>query len=263
MSSDLARFLYQDRTLKGALTLNVSEIRCSVDDLLALIYPQRGRFNFKSAEEAQAQLEIIAQKLITGVKALSPLRADLARLSQPLVQQFLESLPEIAKLTDKDAEAAFQGDPAAQSLEEVIVSYPGFYAVASYRFAHALLKLDIPLIPRLMAEYAHERTGIDIHPGATIGESLFIDHGTGVVIGETTIIGNNVKVYQGVTLGALSVKKRLQNIKRHPTIEDDVVIYANSTILGGETVVGSGSVIGGNVWLTHSVGPGSKIFNNN
>src|SRR5690606_33083175 len=162
---------------------------------------------------------------------------------------------------DKDAEAAYQGDPAAQSLEEVIISYPGFFAVASHRIAHALLKLDIPLLPRLMAEYAHERTGIDIHPGAHIGESLFIDHGTGVVIGETTIIGKNVKVYQGVTLGALSVKKRLQNIKRHPTIEDDVVIYANSTILGGETVVGSGSVIGGNVWLTRSVPPQSKIFN--
>jgi serine O-acetyltransferase len=261
MSSELARFLYQDRTLKGQLTLNVSEVRCTVDDLLALLYPQRGRFAFQSATDAQAAIENVALKLITAVKALSPLRADLARLSQPLVQQFLEGLPAIAAITDKDAEAAFQGDPAAQSLEEVIISYPGFYAVAAHRLANALLKLDIPLLPRLMAEYAHERTGIDIHPGATIGESFFIDHGTGVVIGETTIIGKNVKVYQGVTLGALSVKKKMQNVKRHPTIEDDVVIYSNSTILGGDTIVGQGSIIGGNVWLTNSVPPQSKVFN--
>ncbi len=261
MSSELARFLYQDRTLKGQLTLNVSEVRCTVDDLLALLYPQRGRFTLQSAEDAQTAIENVALKLITAVKALSPLRADLARLSQPLVQQFLEGLPAIAKITDKDAEAAFQGDPAANSLEEVIISYPGFYAVAAYRLANALLKLDIPLLPRLMAEYAHERTGIDIHPGATIGESFFVDHGTGVVIGETTVIGRNVKVYQGVTLGALSVKKKMQNVKRHPTIEDDVVIYSNSTILGGDTVVGQGSIIGGNVWLTSSVPSQSKVFN--
>lgn len=261
MSSELARFLYQDRTLKGQLTLNVSEVRCTVDDLLALLYPQRGRFNFQSAADAQTAIENVSLKLITAVKALSPLRADLARLSQPLVQQFMEGLPVIAKITDKDAEAAFQGDPAAQSLEEVIISYPGFYAVAAYRLANALLKLDIPLLPRLMAEYAHERTGIDIHPGATIGESFFVDHGTGVVIGETTVIGRNVKVYQGVTLGALSVKKKMQNVKRHPTIEDDVVIYSNSTILGGDTVVGQGSIIGGNVWLTSSVPSQSKVFN--
>jgi serine O-acetyltransferase len=140
-------------------------------------------------------------------------------------------------------------------------TYPGFYAVCIYRFAHALFELKVPLIPRLLSEYAHEKTGIDIHPGAKIEESFFIDHGTGVVIGETAVIGKNVKIYQGVTLGALSVKKKLQSIKRHPTIENDVVIYANSIILGGETTVGRGSIIGGNVWLTQSMPAGSVVFN--
>jgi serine O-acetyltransferase len=261
MSSPLARFLYQERTLKSPITLNVPELRCAVDDLIALLYPQRGRIELKNEADANEILMKIAGRLIQGIKALSPMRPELARLAQPLVEQFFHELPAIAALTDKDAEAAFQGDPAAQSKEEVIACYPGFYAVAAHRLAHALHKLDIPLIPRLMSEYAHERTGIDIHPGATIGESFFVDHGTGVVIGETSHIGKNVKIYQGVTLGALSVKKRLQNVKRHPTIEDDVVIYANCTILGGETVVGAGTTIGGNVWLTHSLPPGSRVFN--
>ncbi|MFL5785028.1 MAG: serine O-acetyltransferase EpsC, partial [Bacteriovoracaceae bacterium] len=160
-----------------------------------------------------------------------------------------------------DVEAAFAGDPAAYSKEEIIITYPGFYAICVYRLAHALHKLDVPLIPRLMSEYAHEKTGIDIHPGAVIGENFFIDHGTGVVIGETSLIGKNVKIYQGVTLGALSVKKKLQSVKRHPTIESDVVIYANSTILGGDTIIGTGSVIGGNTWITESVPADSVILN--
>jgi serine O-acetyltransferase len=177
------------------------------------------------------------------------------------IEKFFESFPLIAAQLDTDVNAAFVGDPAAYSKEEVIITYPGFYAVCIYRFAHALHELKIPLLPRLMSEYAHEKTGIDIHPGAQIEESFFIDHGTGVVIGETAIIGRNVKIYQGVTLGALSVKKKMQSIKRHPTIESDVVIYANSIILGGETVVGRGSVIGGNVWLTQSVPAASVVFN--
>jgi serine O-acetyltransferase len=177
------------------------------------------------------------------------------------VEQFFNSFPEIAKKLDADVQAAYLGDPAAYSKEEVIITYPGFYAVCIYRFAHSLWNLKVPLLPRLMSEYAHEKTGIDIHPGAQVDESFFIDHGTGVVIGETAIIGKNVKIYQGVTLGALSVKKKLQSTKRHPTIEDDVVIYANSIILGGETTVGKGSVIGGNVWLTQSMPAGSVVFN--
>jgi serine O-acetyltransferase len=156
--------------------------------------------------------------------------------------------------------AAFRGDPAAKSYEEVILSYPGFEAITVHRLAHFFWNAQVPLIPRMMSELAHSRTGIDIHPGATIGESFFIDHGTGVVIGETTIIGKNVKLYQGVTLGALSVKKEEGNRKRHPTIEDDVTIYSNATILGGATIIGKGSTIGGNVWITESVPPNTMVY---
>ncbi len=165
----------------------------------------------------------------------------------------LEAIPEIRRLARLDAIAAYNGDPAAKSGDEVIVSYPGLEAIIVYRIAHFLYECGVPVIPRIMSEHVHGKTGIDIHPGAKIGESFFIDHGTGVVIGETSVIGKNVKIYQGVTLGALSVKKSLKNTKRHPTIEDDVTIYANATILGGDTVIGKGSVIGGNSWITESV----------
>ncbi|MDR2701710.1 MAG: serine acetyltransferase [Spirochaetaceae bacterium] len=177
-----------------------------------------------------------------------------------LVGSFFRELPAIRAMLGTDIRAAFKGDPAAKSLDEVILSYPGLEAILVHRLAHFLWLQGIPLIPRMMSEYVHSRTGIDIHPGAEIGESFFIDHGTGVVIGETTVIGKNVKLYQGVTLGALSVKKELAGKKRHPTIEDDVTIYAGATILGGGTIIGCGSVIGGNVWITKSVPPGSTIY---
>ena len=178
-----------------------------------------------------------------------------------LTKQFIEELPNIQQLIYKDVEAELQGDPAASSKEEIIFCYPGIYAISVYRIAHVLYKLNIPFIPRIMAEYAHGKTGIDINPGATIGEYFFIDHGTGIVIGETTTIGNNVKIYQGVTLGALSTMKgqALSGVKRHPTIEDNVVIYANTTILGGETVVGHDSVVAGNTFVTESIPAGSKV----
>jgi serine O-acetyltransferase len=164
----------------------------------------------------------------------------------------------------KDIRAAFDGDPAAKGYDEIIFSYPGIWAIMVYRIAHELYHREIPLMSRIMTEHAHSLTGIDIHPGAHIGESFFIDHGTGVVIGETCTIGNRVRIYQGVTLGALSLSKeeckRLRSKKRHPSIEDDVIIYANATILGGDTVVGARSVIGGNVWLTHSVPPDTEVF---
>ena len=179
-----------------------------------------------------------------------------------LVESFFKELPELRRIISLDMQASFRGDPAAKSFEEVILSYPGFEAITVYRLAHYFWKAEVPLIPRMMSELVHGRTGIDIHPGAEISESFFIDHGTGVVIGETTVIGKNVKIYQGVTLGALSVKKEESSRKRHPTIEDDVTIYANATILGGDTVIGKGSVIGGNVWITESVPPGSKILAN-
>ena len=174
-------------------------------------------------------------------------------LAEKAAFAMIEAIPEIRRMARLDAIAAFNGDPAAKSGDEVIVSYPGLQAIIVYRIAHFLHECGVPVIPRIMSEHIHGRTGIDIHPGAKIGESFFIDHGTGVVIGETTTIGNNVKIYQGVTLGALSVKKSFQNKKRHPTIEDDVTIYANATILGGETVIAKGSVIGGNSWITESV----------
>ena len=173
---------------------------------------------------------------------------------------FFTALPNIYQRLIKDAEAILASDPAARSIEEVMAAYPGFYATVVYRLTNQLWKQGVPFLPRFFSEYAHSKTGIDIHPGAEIGDSLAIDHGTGIVIGETTIIGNNVKLYQGVTLGALNVAKDCASMKRHPTIEDDVIIYSGATILGGETVIGKGSVIGGNVWLTYSVPANSVVY---
>lgn len=181
-------------------------------------------------------------------------------LAGQVVDDFFSQLPSIRHQLALDVAAAFRGDPAAKSVEEVIVSYPGLQAIAVHRLAHYFWVRQVPLIPRMMSEIVHGRTGIDIHPGATIGDSFFIDHGTGVVIGETTVIGKNVKLYQGVTLGALSVRKEEADTKRHPTIEDDVTIYAGATILGGKTVIGSGCVIGGNVWITDSVPPNTLVY---
>ncbi len=175
-------------------------------------------------------------------------------------EEYFEILPAIYSALIVDAEALLLSDPAAKSLEEVMAAYPGFYATAVHRLSHPLYKTGVPVLPRLFSEYAHGKTGIDIHPGAVIGHSFSIDHGTGVVIGETTIIGNYVKIYQGVTLGALSVSKELATTKRHPTIEDNVVIYSGATILGGDTTIGSGSIIGGNVWLTASVPSNSVVY---
>jgi len=189
--------------------------------------------------------------------------ADQARMA---VEALLNGLPAIRDMLQQDIQAAYEGDPAAMSTMEVVMSYPGLFAITIHRIAHALYAQKVPLIPRVMGEYAHSKTGIDIHPGATIGPGFFIDHGTGVVIGETCRIGKRVKLYQGVTLGALSFAKDehgalVKGTKRHPDVEDNVVIYAGATILGGETVIGHDSVIGGNVWLIHSVPPGSKVYN--
>jgi serine O-acetyltransferase len=180
--------------------------------------------------------------------------------TQEVSNNFFDKVPDIYDALLKDAAAIVQFDPAAESVEEVLVAYPGFYATAVYRFSHLLWEQGVKILPRVFSEYAHGKTGIDIHPGASIGEYFFIDHGTGIVIGETTIIGNNVKIYQGVTLGALSVNKDEAKSKRHPTIEDNVVIYSGATILGGDTVIGRDSVIGGNVWLTNSVLSSSIVY---
>ncbi len=178
-----------------------------------------------------------------------------------LWQSYLDKLPEILEKLNLDAQAFMKSDPAANSIEEIYMAYPGFYAIAIYRLSHELLKFGLPLVPRLMTEYSHRLTGTDINPGAEIGESFFIDHATGIVIGETVIIKDNVKIYQGVTLGGLYVDRKLRNVKRHPTVEDNVTIYANATILGGTTVIGANSTIGGNAWITSSVPKNSIISN--
>ncbi|MFV0604317.1 MAG: serine O-acetyltransferase EpsC [Niabella sp.] len=190
---------------------------------------------------------------------LQPVLNDVEKARQ-IVDNFFSTVPNIYQQLLQDANSILNFDPAAEALEEILVAYPGFYATAIYRFSHQLYEYKIPILPRLFSEYAHSKTGIDIHPGAKIGHPFFIDHGTGIVIGETSIIGNNVKIYQGVTLGALNVAKELSQVKRHPTIEDNVIIYANATILGGETIVGRSSIIGGNVWLTESVPSNSVVY---
>ncbi|MBO0323265.1 serine acetyltransferase [Muricauda sp. CAU 1633] len=185
---------------------------------------------------------------------------ELERPSSEFWDSYVTTLPQILEKLNLDAEAILNCDPASLSIQEIYMAYPGFYAIAIYRLAHELYVQDVPLIPRLMTEYAHRQTGVDINPGATIGKSFFIDHATGVVIGETAVIHDNVKIYQGVTLGALYVAKNLQKTKRHPTIESNVTIYANATILGGETVIGENSIIGGNAWLTSSVPANSTVY---
>lgn len=226
------------------------------DDLLTLLFPHLSDDIPGSANDIHSQLQRILRDLAGVLKPLAP---SMARPVSETVQAFADALPGVYDRLWLDAEAIYNGDPAAKSVDEVISAYPGFLAIAVYRIAHELSRLAVPIVPRLLTEHAHQRTGIDIHPGSRIGTSFCIDHGTGIVIGETTIIGNHVKIYQGVTLGALSVDKSLTASKRHPTIEDRVVIYANATILGGATTVGHDSVIGGNVWLTESVPPHSTV----
>ena len=185
----------------------------------------------------------------------------ISRTAEDLTAAFLEQLPEIRGYVETDLQAAYNGDPAASSRAEIIIAYPGLYAITVNRLAHALFKLNVPLIPRIMTEIAHSKTGIDIHPGAQIGHYFFIDHGTGIVVGETTVIGDNVKLYQGVTLGALSTRggQKLHGVRRHPTIEDNCTIYAGASILGGDTVIGHDSVIGSNAFITHPIPPNTRV----
>jgi len=240
----------------GALPSRHS-IRHFAHSTLSLMFPQfreEGGMSATSLPLCLAGLEIQLGEI------LAPLEEQLPSPSTTIIEEFMPSLPDIFSLMFKDAKAIFAGDPAAKSLDEVIVAYPGFYAIAIYRIAHRFYDLKVPIFPRLLTELAHQFTGIDIHPGAEIGESFCIDHGTGVVIGETTVIGHHVKLYQGVTLGALSVQKAAATQRRHPTIEDRVVVYSNATILGGNTVIGHDSVVGGNVWLTASVPPNCTVY---
>jgi serine O-acetyltransferase len=250
------RFLDEVCVARSAYSLPAQADRVArefVDSVLALLFPHFAEGRSCSltavADEARAiesQVQLFLDRSPGGV-------------SGTMTDAFLAALAGVRAELVKDAAATHGADPASHSMDEVILAYPGFYALACYRVAHVLHDLGVPLLPRLVTEVAHRHTGIDIHPGAQIGHALAIDHGTGIVIGETAEIGNHVRIYQGVTLGALRVEKALEGAKRHPTIEDEVVIYANATILGGKTVVGRGSIIGGNVWLTHSVPPGTVV----
>jgi serine O-acetyltransferase len=208
----------------------------------------------------RAQFDETIDELKKDFDRLLQLTPPVGMSTSAVTGAFFGAIPALYDQLQQDVTAMYLGDPAAQSTSEVVRSYPGFYAIAAYRFAHELQRLGVDNIPRIITEHAHSKTGIDIHPGATIGNRFCIDHGTGIVIGETTIIGDHVKIYQGVTLGALSVNKEDAKKKRHPTIEDNVVLYAGASILGGETVIGHDSVIGGNVWLTRSIPPYSKVY---
>jgi serine O-acetyltransferase len=226
------------------------------DELLVLLFPQLASDERKRSVEPIASRLTIIRTDLSGLLATS-VSGDRAEI---VAQDFMDGLPNIYGRLKLDAIAITNGDPAAESVDEVIAAYPGFLAIAVHRMAHELYRARVPIVPRLMSELAHTRTGIDIHPGATIGDSFCIDHGTGIVIGETATIGNNVKIYQGVTLGALSVVKSAAGSRRHPTIEDRVVLYAHATILGGDTVIGHDTIIGGNVWLTTSIPPDSFVY---
>jgi serine O-acetyltransferase len=253
---DLASRLYGVLADGRGTRLAKARVAAWIRGLMDTLFPQAAEQAPATAGEVRDALDASAAELRS---LLRPLEDDIDDPAE-VAAAFFRSLPEIHRQLMIDATAIERGDPAAESVDEVILAYPGFQAIAVHRIAHRFLELGVPLLPRVLSEWAHERTGIDIHPGATLGHPVIIDHGTGIVIGETAEIGNNVKLYQGVTLGALSVNKSLASTKRHPTIENDVVIYANATILGGETVIGRGSVVGGNVWLTSSIPPNSIVY---
>lgn len=225
--------------------------------LLDLLFPERQTHPDRTIAQLKDQFAQSEQELVSilnRTKACEDCNNGL------VAKKFYSALPALRTVMYTDARAIYEGDPAAVSEFEVVRTYPGFLAISLYRFAHELLELEVPVLPRILTEYGHSQTGIDIHPAAVVGTHFCIDHGTGVVIGETTVIGHDVKIYQGVTLGAMSVEKLLANTRRHPTIEDRVIIYAGATILGGDTVIGHDSVIGGNVWLTSSIPPYSTVY---
>ena len=252
------------------------EIIDIINGLLSIVYPGYYRDRTYKIYNMNNNLAVVIEDVVYHLNkqialalhfSESGLSEDaIAQESQKLTLAFFQKIPAVRAVLETDLDAAFDGDPAAKNREEIILSYPGLLAITINRLAHELFLLNVPLIPRIMTEYAHSLTGIDIHPGATIGRHFFIDHGTGVVIGETCVIGDNVKLYQGVTLGAKSFQldeagNPVKGVKRHPNIEDDVVIYAGATILGGDVTVGKGSVIGGNAWITRSVAPGTMAYN--
>jgi len=258
MTSEFAEEVFRVRQAHSAVFPEKSRIYKFLDDLVELLFPHlSGESEYFNPREIEGRLAILSRDFKQLVR---PQRLNMTLGIDEVTNRLFDTLPAIYRLVWLDAQAIHDGDPASESIDEVISAYPGFFAIYTYRVAHELYQLGVPLLPRILSEYAHVRTGIDIHPGAQIGDSFCIDHGTGVVIGETTVIGNKVKIYQGVSLGALSVSKKLAHTKRHPTVEDNVVVYSSAVILGGDTVIGHDSVIGGNVWLTESVPPFSVVY---
>jgi len=256
MSEDFINKLYQSH--KACPTCpSPAEVSEFYIQLLGALFPDFSSESFTDLASFEAHLQMLQKKL---KELLLNTPGHNGASAQIVTSHLFDSLPKIHDQLEQDVIAMYAGDPAAKSTSEVVRTYPGFYAIAAYRIAHELHRLGSVGIPRVITEHAHSKTGIDIHPAAKIGDHFCIDHGTGVVIGETTVIGNHVKIYQGVTLGALSVDKSDAEKKRHPTIEDNVVIYAGATILGGETTIGHDSIIGGSVWLTRSVPSNSKIY---
>ena len=256
MNLDFYQKIYSIQQRTEAVPAN-DKIAGWASQLICLMYPERAACFSSSPEEIAQKFNQLQYEL---VELLNSTKACQDHDNIKKASQFFDALPEMYRVLNTDIEAILQGDPAAHTRFEVIRAYPGFQAISFYRIAHALLQLGTPLLPRIITEHAHSFTGIDIHPGAEIGEFFFIDHGTGIVIGETCAIGNHVKLYQGVTLGALSVHKSLANTKRHPTVQDNVIIYSNATILGGDTVIGHDSIVGGNVWITKSIPAYSTVY---
>ncbi|MEO9005271.1 MAG: serine O-acetyltransferase EpsC [Ginsengibacter sp.] len=258
MENNFLKTIFQKQQQKEQVPPN-AVIAGWATGVICLLYPELSRCVYPSITVMDKEFKRMEQKL---VHILNKTKSCTNCNQEELSAQFFQQLPEIYRILNTDIDAIQQGDPAARTEFEIIRAYPGFYALSFYRIAHALHQLNVPILPRILTEYAHSRTGIDIHPAARIGEHFMIDHGTGIVIGETSVIGEHVKMYQGVTLGALSVDKSMASRKRHPTIEDHVIIYSGATILGGDTVIGERSVIGGNVWLIKSIPPGSRVYHN-
>lgn len=256
--SDLARQLSRYNTEYCADVPSKELSQQFIDKLIHALFPIRQSC---AVGEEDITRELDRAATLLG-ELLHSIHTGLERDPDTMVEDFFSRIPEVFEQLTEDADAVTRYDPASSCVEEIILSYPGFFAITVYRLAHILYTFKVPFLPRILSEYAHQLTGIDIHPGARIASPFFIDHGTGVVIGETTNIGKEVRIFQGVTLGALSVERSMANTKRHPTIEDHVVIYAGSTILGGKTVIGHHTVVGGNTWITESIAPHSVVYRN-
>jgi len=255
-NEDFYRQLFDKHDKTEAVASN-REIAAWALQVIRLLFPEQSKQEFHTITELKDEFKKLRNELCLVMSATKACEnCDSDQLSKSVFEQ----LPEVYRLLNTDIQEIFEGDPAARTEFEVIRTYPGFFAISFYRLAHVLYQHDVPLLPRILTEYAHSKTGIDIHPAAQIDEYFHIDHGTGIVIGESCVIGKHVKLYQGVTLGALSVSKNMAFTKRHPTVEDYVVIYSGATILGGETTIGHHSTIGGNVWLTKSVEPNSTVY---